>query len=154
MNWAHVISECESVTGLTPSQSEIESALQLVEDDMTEDELLTKEAEELEENIVTRLLKVIRKNRGKDIKKAKTQKESEPNQDQNPGNVDVQIFGPFGNMQNLKDMGFEIDPEMMKNITKGLMDNMFSKKSSKKKKKDDDDEDEDEDEDRSSSFYT
>ena len=74
MNWAHVISECELVTGLTPSQSEIESALQLVEDDMTEDELLTKEAEELEENIVTRLLKVIPKIAAKILKKPKLRK--------------------------------------------------------------------------------
>jgi hypothetical protein len=151
VNWAHVISECESVTGLTPSQTEIESALQLVEAEMDENELLSKEADELEEIIITRVLKMIRKNRGKEIKKAKPQKE-ENKADENPGNMDVQIFGPFGNMQNLKDMGFDLDPEVMKSITKGIMDNMFGKKSTKKKKKDG--EEDDDEEDRSSSFYT
>lgn len=157
INWARIIGECESVTGLTPSQQDIEAALDMIEKEATETELYTLEVEDTEQMIITRLLKIIRKNRGKDIKKVKPQKEPESKPSGLPDNVDVQFFGPFGNksLKDLKDMGFEIDPAMMDGLTKNIMDQMLKKK----KKQSDEDDDEDEkkksgDDDPGASFYT
>jgi hypothetical protein len=158
INWARIIGECESVTGLTPSQQDIEAALDMVEKEVPENELYSSEVEDTEQAIITRLLKVIRRNRGKDIKKVKPQKEPEAKPAGLPDNMDVQFFGPFGNgsLKDLKDMGFEIDPAMMEGLTKSIMDGMLGKK---KKKKPDDEENEDEkkksdDDDPGASFYT
>jgi hypothetical protein len=155
VNWARIVDEVESVTSLLPEQAEIEAALNMIEAESSEDELFTLEAEEIEQQVITRLLKIIRKNRSKDIKRAKQQKDKDVKDDKEssqPNNVDVQVFGPFGNMGNLKDMGFDIDPKMMENISKGIMDNLFGKKT--KKKDHDSDDDPDDDEDRGASFYT
>lgn len=156
LNWARVIAQTEADTSLTPAQAEIEQALTAVEQDANEEALMMKEAEELEQMIVIQLTKIIRKNRGREMKKVKEIKEREKAdlKSDDGSNVDVQIFGPFGNMGSLKDMGFDIDPEMLKQMSGNMMEKMAGKKVTKKKRNSDDEEDEDNTEDdRGSSFY-
>jgi hypothetical protein len=149
INWANIQNAIENELGLIPDQASIEAAIYMLQNDMPEEQIYQLEAEELEEQLVSRLLKILRKSRAKDIKRVrKDQKEKQDEGNDKQPNMDVQIFGPLGNMGNLKDMGLDIDPKVLKSFTDSLLGSMFKKQ----KKKDKDDEDEEED-DPGSSFY-
>lgn len=147
VNWANIQNNIVTKTSITPDQANIEEAITQIEKAQSEDQLFLMEAEELEKLLVDYLTKLLFKNRGKEIKKKLANREKEERQKQQnvqDSKVGVQIM-PFGNMKDMKDLG--LDPEMMEQISKSMMDQLFGKRS---KKKDDDDED---DEDPGASFY-
>lgn len=148
INWANIQNQVESVIGIVPDQVSIEMAIEMLQNDMKEEEIYQMEAEDLEQALVNRLLKILRKNKSKEIKLVKKEQKVKQEVRTDP-KVDVQVFGPFGNMGSLKDMGLDIDPEMMKNITDQVFGQMMGKKPKKKR---DEDEDEEED-DPGASFY-
>jgi hypothetical protein len=155
VNWANIQNEVESVIGLVPDQASIEEAIAMLENDFNSDQIYAMEAEELEQALTNRILKIMRKTRAKDIRVAKKQqKEQKETKETSPfGDVDVKILGPFGqggSLKDLKEMGLDVDPEMMKNITDSIFKNMFG---SKPKKKKSDDDDTPEDDDPGASFY-
>lgn len=151
LNWGIIQDQVESVLGIAADQESIEEALDNVEKDYQETELLEKDAEELEQLLVNRLLKILRKKRGKEIKKQEELRKRSQKEEDDLKNmkVGIQIFDPTtgGELKDLKDL--DIDPEVFKQISKGLMDNMFGQKKSKRKDSSEDDKDED----PGSSFY-
>jgi hypothetical protein len=151
LNWGLIQDQVESVLGIVADQESIEESLEIVEKDYQEAELLEKDGEELEQLLVNRLLKILRKKRGKEIKKQdELRKRSQKNEeDMKNMKVGIQIFDPTtgGEFKDLKDL--DIDPEVFEQISKGLMDNMFGQKKTKRKDSSDDDKDEE----PGSSFY-
>jgi hypothetical protein len=147
VNWAIIQEQIESITHISPDPESIEESLDNIEKSIPEEELFGKEAEDLEQLLITQLLKILRKRRGREIKKKQSEKartiKAQPTQNKVDG---VHIMGPFGNMGNLKDMN--LDPKMMDQISKGIMDQLFGKKKKKKDSEDDDEED-----DPGASFY-
>jgi len=145
VNWGIVQDLIESSIGIIPDQISIEEALESIEKEHSEDELYLIEAKTLEKLLIQRLTKVLYKNRGKEIiKKKKAMKERAKVQNPN-SRMGVQVL-PMGSIDDLKKMG--MDPEMMNQFSKSLMDQLF-----RKRKKKDKEEDEDDDEDPGASFY-
>ncbi|MHA1560926.1 MAG: hypothetical protein ACTSPA_02260, partial [Promethearchaeota archaeon] len=109
----------------------------------SEEKLFLFEAKTLEKLLIQRLTKILYKNRGKEIKKKKAMKVR--TRDLNPrSRPGVQVL-PMGSIDDLKKMG--MDPEMMEQFSKSLMDQLFRKRKKKDK------EDEDEDDEPGASFY-
>jgi len=150
VNWAIVQDEVEASTAFIPDPTTIEDSISLIEQEYTENQLFAMEADVLEKLLVQNIIKILQKTKGREIRRRLSQIERDQRQQktlqQNP-NVDVKIL-PFGNMKDLKDMGIDLDPETLEQMSKGMMDQLF--KNQKKKKKDDEDE---EDEDPGASFY-
>lgn len=148
INWGIVQDLIETSTGISPDQISIEEALGSVEMEYSEEELFLLEAKTLEKLLIQRLTKILYKNRGKEIKKKKAVMERTRNVNQNRLNSKggFQVF-PMGSVDDLKKMG--MDPEMMEQFSKSLMDQLFRKR----KKKDKKDNEEDDDEDAGASFY-
>ncbi|WP_371803211.1 hypothetical protein [Candidatus Lokiarchaeum ossiferum] len=150
INWANIQHSIEVLTTFAPDQASIEESIHNIEKEMTEEELFMKEAEELENLLITKLQKILEKKHGKEIKKRKIQQEKmirQKKQAMANKKVGVQIM-PFGggNLKDLEKMG--LDPKMMEQISRSMMDQLFGKR---QKKKDDDEDDEDED--PGASFY-
>ncbi len=145
INWGIVQDQIESTIGINPDQISIEEALESIEKEYSEDKLFLFEAKALEQILIQRLIKILYKTRGKEIKKKKALKVRTKNP--NPkSRMGVQVF-PMGSLDDMKKMG--MDPEMLEQFSKSLMDQMFKQR---KKKKDDNEDDEDE-EDPGASFY-
>ena len=138
INWGIIQDIIKSTTEISPDQISIEEALESIEKENSEEKLFLFEAKTLEKLLIQRLTKILYKNRGKEIKKKKVMKEKTKvlNPRSRPG---VQVL-PMGSIDDLKKMG--MDPEMMEQFSKSLMDQLFRKR----KKKDKEDEDEDDDE--------
>ncbi len=148
VNWANIQNEVREVTMLTIDQASIEDAINSIEKEYTQDELFLKEADDLEQLLIQSLIKDLQKNRGREIKRRQLIKEKSNRQNKMPPpgtKVGVKVL-PFGNLKDLKDMG--VDPEMMEQISKSMMEQLFGKRPKKKDKDDDDD-----DEDPGASFY-
>ncbi len=150
INWANVQTRIERLTTYTPDQASIEEAIHNIEEKFSEEQLFLKEAEELEILLIKNLQKILEKKHGKEIKKRKAHREKvirQKKQAMGKSKVGVQVM-PFGggNIKDLEKMG--LDPKMMEQISKSMMDQLFGNR--QKKKKDDEDED---DEDPGASFY-
>jgi hypothetical protein len=144
VNWGIIQDLIEIKLGISPDQISIEEALESVENEYAEDKLFIMEAKTLEKLLIQRLTKILYKNRGKEIKKKRVMKAR--TKDLNPrSRMGVQVL-PMGSIDDLKKMG--MDPEMMEQFSKNLMDQLFKRR--KKKKDNEDDEDED---DPGASFY-
>ncbi len=138
VNWGIVQDLIKSSIGITPDQISIEEALESIEKEHSEDELYLTEAKTLEKLLIQRLTKILYKNRGKEIiKKKKAMKERTKDRDPK-SRMGVQVL-PMGSIDDLKKMG--MDPEMMEQFSKSLMDQLFRKRKKKDKEEDDDDED-------------
>ena len=138
VNWGIVQDLIESSIGIIPDQISIEEALESIEKEHSEDELYLIEAKTLEKLLIQRLTKVLYKNRGKEIiKKKKAMKGRQKSVDPN-SRMGVKVL-PMGSIDDLKKMG--MDPEMMEQFSKSLMDQLFRKRKKKDKEEDDDDED-------------
>ena len=144
VNWGIIQDLIESALGISPDQVSIEEALESIENEHTEDKLFLIEAKTLEKILIQRLTKILYKNRGKEIKKKKAMigrtKELKPR-----SKMGVQVL-PMGSIEDLKKMG--MDPDMMEQFSKNLMDQLFKKRKKKKDKEDNEDED-----DPGASFY-
>ena len=143
INWGIVQDLIESTTGISPDQISIEEALESIEKEYSEDNLYLMEAKTLEKLLIQRLTKILYKNRGKEIKKKKVMKGRTRDRDPR-SRMGVQVL-PMGSIDDLKKMG--MDPEMMEQFSKSLMDQLFRKRKKKDK------EDEDEDDEPGASFY-
>jgi len=143
INWGIIQDLIETTLGISPDQMSIEEALESIEKENSEEKLFLFEAKTLEKLLIQRLTKILYKNRGKEIKKKKVMKAR--TRDLNPrSRMGVQVL-PMGSIEDLKKM----DPEMMEQFSKNLMDQLFKRR---KKKKDNDD-DNDEDDEPGASFY-
>lgn len=142
INWGIVQDLIESSVGISPDQMSIEEALGSIEMEYSEDKLFLIEAKTLEKLLIQRLKKILYKNRGKEIKKKKAmiERSRELNPNRLNSKAGFQVF-PMGSVEDLKKMG--VDPEMMEQFSKSLMDQLFRKRKKKKDKEDDDDADED-----------
>ena len=151
INWGTVQSRVESIIAIVPDQASIEEAVGLVENEFDEMELFTKEAEELEDLLLHRLLKILRKKRGKEIKKNQIRiqkKKSLRKQQIKNTRVGIRVLDPkTGDMKDLNDL--DMDPSIRDAISEGLLDQFLNQQKKNKKQRKDDDEDEE----PSSSFY-
>lgn len=149
INWAIVSSEVRKNTTITPNHATIDEAIQILEQKYSDEELLLFEAEDLEKQLIQTIIDLLYKRHGKEIKKNLAYRERERKikvQEMKNTKFDVKIV-PFGkNLDDLKDMGIDLDPETLNELSQNIMDQLFKRK----KKRDDDDEDE---EDPGSSFY-
>ena len=136
INWGIVQDQIESTIGINPDQTSIEEALESIEKEYSEDKLYLLEAKALEQTLIQRLTKILYKNRGKEIKKKKAIRVKSRNLNPN-AKMGVQVF-PMGSIDDLKKMG--MDPKMMDQFSKSLMDQLFKQRKKKKDKKDEDDE--------------
>ncbi|MHA1726017.1 MAG: hypothetical protein ACTSXH_14490 [Promethearchaeota archaeon] len=143
INWGIIQDIIETKIGISPDQISIEEALESIEKENSEEKLFLFEAKTLEKLLIQRLTKILYKNRGKEIKKRKVMKEKSKvlNPRSRPG---VQVL-PMGSIDDLKKMG--MDPKMIEQFSKSLMDQLFRKRKKKDK------EDEDEDDEPGASFY-
>jgi hypothetical protein len=146
INWANVEQRINLATAVIPDQASIEEAIHSIENHYTEEQLFVKEAEELEKMLIDNVVKILLKNRGKEIKRKLAQKDREQKQVAKNTKIGVQVM-PMGNIKDLKNMG--LDPKMMDQISRSMMDQLFGKRPKRKKK----DEDDDDDEDPGASFY-
>ncbi|MHA1583809.1 MAG: hypothetical protein ACTSVU_04325 [Promethearchaeota archaeon] len=148
VNWAVIQDKIKHITTLHPDQETIEEAINQIENSFTEEQLFMKEANELENLLIRSIVKSLQKKFGKEIKRNRNQQENERKMREKArqnSKVGVQILPMGANLKDLKKMG--IDPDMLEDISKNLMDQFFK---SKKRKSDKDDEDED---DPGDSFY-
>lgn len=144
INWGIVQDQIESAIGINPDQISIEEALEVIEKEYSDDNLFLLEANALEQTLIQRLTKILYKNRSKEIKKKKAMKAR--TKDSNPkSRMGVQVL-PMGSLDDMKKMG--MDPELMEQFSKSLMDQLFGQRKKKKDKEDDD-----EDEEPGASFY-
>ena len=138
VNWGVVQDLIETSTGIIPDQISIEEALESIEKEYAEDELYLIEAKSLEKLLIQRLTKILYKTRGKEIIKKKKAMKGRPKDLDPQSRMGVQVL-PMGSIDDLKKMG--MDPEMMEQFSKSLMDQLFRKRKKKDKEEDDDDED-------------
>jgi hypothetical protein len=152
INWAIIQEKVETATAMIPDQNSIEQAIDEIETDFSEEDLFLKEAKEVEELLITKLIGIMHKTNGKEIKRRITQRERDRKTKEQEGSenkVGVQIMPFGGNLNDLKDLG--LDPEMLEKLSKSVMDQLFGQK--RKKKSNNDDDDDDEEDDPGESFY-
>lgn len=147
VNWAVIEQEVKGRTTLLPESSSIENAITEIENKYDDQELLLLEAQELEQELIKIITNNLYQKYSKEIKRNKTRLERErrARKQSNSQRPDVRLL-KVGSLDELKDLG--LDPEMMEQLSKGMMDQLFGKK----RKKDSDDEDDEED-DPGASFY-
>lgn len=147
INWAIIEQEVKKRTTLLPESSSIENAIAEIEKKYDDHDLFLLEAQELEQKLIETITSTLLQKYGKEIKrnKSRIERERRMRQQNNSQRPDVRLL-KVGSLDELKDLG--LDPEMMEQLSKGMMDQLFGKK----KKKNSDDEDEEED-DPGSSFY-
>ena len=149
INWAIVSSQVRKSTTISPSHATIDEAIQFLEQKYSADELMLFEAEDLEKELIQTIINQLYKKHGKEIKKNLAYREKERKikaQQMKNTKFDVKVV-PFGkNLDDLKDIGIDLDPETLNEISQNIMYHLLKRK----KKHDDDDEDED---DPGSSFY-
>ena len=146
INWSLIHQNVVKLTAITPDQASIEESIKNIESKHEEDDLFLLEADALEQLLIKMLVQILRKSRGKEIKKNQAQRERiRRARQEKMKNMDVKVL-PMGSMKDLKEMG--LDPAAVEQISKKMMEQLFGGK--RKKKKDDDDEEEDQ---PGSSFY-
>ena len=146
INWSLIHQNVVKLTAITPDQASIEESIKNIESEHEEDDLFLLEADALEQLLIKMLVQILRKTRGKEIKKNQAQRERiRRARQEKMKNMDVKVL-PMGSMKDLKEMG--LDPAAVEQISKKMMEQLFGGK--RKKKKDDDDEEEDQ---PGSSFY-
>ena len=146
INWSLIHQNVVKLTAITPDQASIEESIKNIESKHEEDDLFILEADALEQLLIKMLVQILRKTRGKEIKKNQAQRERiRRARQEKMKNMDVKVL-PMGSMKDLKEMG--LDPAAVEQISKKMMEQLFGGK--RKKKKDDDDEEEDQ---PGSSFY-
>ncbi|WP_457557681.1 hypothetical protein [Candidatus Harpocratesius sp.] len=149
INWAIVSDKVRRNTTITPNHATIDEAIQILEQKYDSDELLLLEAEELEKQLIQTIIDLLYKKHAKEIKRNLAHREKERRlkaQQLKNTKFDVKIV-PFGKMKDLKDMGFDLDPDTLNELSQNIMDQLFKKKKKK------DEEDEDSDDDPGASFY-
>ena len=139
INWSVIRAAVDKKLAISPDKYSIEKAIRAIESEYSESELFMKEARELEGLIVNELLSILRRDRKKEIKRKlarrseiKRQKDMRGPRRLDKGNAKIQIFG----LDELSDM----DPEMMEELSKGILDQLMGKKRKDKDKDDDEDE--------------
>lgn len=150
VNWSLIHQKIVKFTAVTPDQTSIEASIKSIESEKAEEDLFLMEAEALEDLLIKKLVQILQKDRGKEIKKNQaTRERMRRAQQQRKKNFDVKVLPMgMGSMKDLKDMG--LDPAAVEQISKKMMEQLFGAKRKKKKKGDDDEEDEEQ---PGSSFY-
>jgi hypothetical protein len=152
INWANVSSIVRKNTTIAPNHATIDQAIRQIEKQYDGNQLLLMEAEDLENLLTETIIDLLYKRHGKEIKRNLAVREREQkarSQRRGNPNFDVKVV-PFGNLDELKKMGVDLDPETLDKLSNNIMDQLFRKK---KKKRDDDDEGDPDDEDPGASFY-
>ena len=139
INWSVIRAAVDEKLAISPDKYSIEKAINAIEAEYTESELFLKEASKLEALIVNELILILRKDRRKEIKRKLARRSEVKKQNDlrnrskfDRGNAKIQIFG----LDELSDM----DPEMMEELSKGILDQLMGKKRKDKDKDDDEDE--------------
>ena len=132
INWSLIHQNVVKLAAVTPDQASIEESINTIEAEHTEEELFLMEANALEQLLIKTLIQVLRKNRGKEIKKNQAQRDRiRRSRQSRMKNMDVRVL-PVGNMKDLKEMG--LDPATVEQISKKMMEQLFGGKRKKKKK--------------------
>ena len=71
INWALVEDKIKKATTILPDHNSIEQAISNIENEFSEEELYAKEAEDLENLLIRRIVNYLHKERGKEIKRNK-----------------------------------------------------------------------------------
>ena len=125
INWAIVEGKIKKLTTILPDHVSIEKAISEIEDRHNVTQLITMEAEELENLLIRRIVNILDQSRGKEIKKNKTRLERERKfreKERESRKSGIKLM-KVGSLDELKKLG--LDPAMMEDLSQKMLDQLF-----------------------------